>query len=176
MQPSREAFSVALAVNMVRLYCSLFSTIGEEAGRFEVLGGLRQLGRWNRLVWGTGKDCAWYMIAMGQSICKRRLLKRSANSRGTFIELKAGAHLLCQTYCVHSPKQSSLKGPYKYTSAASLVACEVEDTGFSELGQGLGGVKGIWLFARRCISQAQLWHPLRLEARYLVRNFEIPYK
>jgi len=64
---------------------------------------LRQLGGWNRLVWGTGKVCA------GQSTCKRRLLKRSVNTWGTFMELKAGAHCSAQTYCVHSPKHSSFK-------------------------------------------------------------------
>src|SRR5271170_5756720 len=64
---------------------------GEEASRFGVLIGFGSLvGGIARL--GTGKECAWYMIATDQSTCKRRLLKRSANTRGTFMELEAGAH------------------------------------------------------------------------------------
>ena len=132
MQPSREAFFCALSVNMVRLCCFVVFTMVKRPVGFGVLIGFGSLvGGIARL--GTGKKCAWYMIAAGQSTCKRRLLKRSANTRGTFYgarskELTALPDVLRSQSEAKQSQVRSIQG--KYTSATSLVACEVEDTGF----------------------------------------------
>jgi len=95
----------------------------KRASRFEVLI------RFGSLVDGiarlaTGKGvCVVYDRNGSIDLPKTAFEEVSKILGGTFMELEAGTHRSARRYCVRSPKQvRSVQG--KYTSAASLVACE----------------------------------------------------
>jgi hypothetical protein len=90
VQPSREAFSVLCLLIWFGCVVRCFRN-GEEASRIGVLISFKQLSGWNRSFGNWKRVCVVY-DCNGQSTCRRRFLKRSANTRGTFMELEAGAH------------------------------------------------------------------------------------